>query len=268
MRAQPTTDLQAAKGDLDELGYCLIQDALSPGEVEDYSARLDRLVNGGGGKMNLIGADEKFLDLAQHPLALELADYQLGPEFLLSGSNAIIQRPGASAQNLHSDQAYAPPPWPHPLTMNIIWMLDEFTAANGATRLIPGSHRWNVSTERGVRNYQDWFENPVFLLENGERVADSAVSPIPVEGPAGTALVMDGRMWHQAGPNSTSDQRRRGAQTYFCRPHMRQQTCFYLSLPRPLLERAQQSPLLKRLLGYQIYYNVIGVIDPPPGEPP
>jgi ectoine hydroxylase-related dioxygenase (phytanoyl-CoA dioxygenase family) len=264
MRATPTTDIEAAKADLDELGYCLIKDALSPAEVEDYRARLDALVNGGGGKMNLIGADEKFLDLAQHTVALELADYQLGPEFLLSGSNAIIQRPGAPAQNLHSDQAYAPPPWHYPLTMNIIWMLDEFTAANGATRLIPGSHRWNVCTERGVRKYQDWFENPVFLQENGERVPDGDVAPIPVEGAPGTALVMDGRMWHQAGPNSTTDQRRRGAQTYFCRPHMRQQTCFYLSLPKPLLDRAQESPLLKRLLGYELYYNVIGVIDPPP----
>jgi ectoine hydroxylase-related dioxygenase (phytanoyl-CoA dioxygenase family) len=53
---------------------------------------------------------------------------------------------------------------------------------------------------------------------------------------------MDGRIWHQAGPNSTGDQRRVGVQTYFCRPHMRQQTVFHLSLPQDVLERAKQSP--------------------------
>jgi len=263
MQARPTIDLKAAKADLDALGYCLIQNALSPEEVADYKARAAELAGKSGGVMNLIGRDERFLDLAQHPVALALADHQLGPEFLLSGSNAIIQRPGAPAQRLHNDQAFAPPPWPYPLTMNIVWMLDDFTAANGATRLIPGSHLWSCATHRGVRTFHDWLDQPVFLDPEGGTVGEDVAQPIPIEAPAGTALVMDGRVWHQAGPNSTADQRRHGVQTYFCRPHMRQQTVFHLSLPRDLLERAQQSPLLKRLLGFDVYYGVIGVIDPP-----
>jgi ectoine hydroxylase-related dioxygenase (phytanoyl-CoA dioxygenase family) len=263
MNARLTTDLEAAKADLDALGYCLIQDALSPEEVADYKARAGALAGTSGGVMNLIGRDERFLDLAQHPAALALADYQLGPEFLLSGSNAIIQRPGAPAQRLHNDQAFAPPPWPYPLTMNIVWMLDDFIAANGATRLVPESHLWSCAVDRGVRRFQDWLDKPVFLGADGEPVDDDAAQPIAIEAPAGTALVMDGRIWHQAGPNSTEDQRRHGVQTYFCRPHMRQQTVFHLSLPSDLLERAQQSPLLKRLLGFEVYYGVIGVIDPP-----
>lgn len=261
MRATLTTDRAAARRDLDTLGYCLLDQALSPAEVADYKARVDRLAKGTGGVMNLIGRDEHFLELAQHPAALEFADYQLGPDFLLSGSNAIIQRPGAPAQRLHNDQAYAPPPWAYPLTMNIVWMLDDFTEANGGTHLIPGSHLWNVSTERGLRTFEEWLTDPVFITETGESHQGLPEQPVAVEGPAGTALIMDGRIWHNAGPNSTTDQRRFGMQTYYCRPHMRQQTVFHLSMRPDVLEKAKASPLLRRLLGFEVYYGVIGVID-------
>jgi len=267
MRATLTTDLATARRDLDTLGYCLVEGALTAQEVADYKARVSALAGRSGGVMNLIGRDATFLDLAQHPTALEFADHQLGPDFLLSGSNAIIQRPGAPAQRLHNDQAYVPPPWTYPLTMNIVWMLDDFTAANGGTRLIPGSHLWNVATNRGIRNFEHWLTDPVFVTEAGEQGKGLPEAPIAVEGPAGTALIMDGRIWHQAGPNSTENERRHGVQTYFCRPHMRQQTVFHLSLPQDVLARAQQSPLLRRLLGFDVYYGVIGVIDPPVAEP-
>jgi ectoine hydroxylase-related dioxygenase (phytanoyl-CoA dioxygenase family) len=260
MRATLTSDLETAKADLDRVGYCLLAEALSADEVADYKARVGAIAKGSGGVMNLIGRDPKFLDLAQHAGALFFADHQLGPDFLLSGSNAIIQGPGAPAQRLHNDQAYVPPPWAYPLTMNIVWMLDDFTAANGATRLIPSSHLWSVTTERGIRSFDDWLNEPVFVADDGVG-RDLPGEVIAVEAPAGTALIMDGRIWHQAGPNSTSDQRRHGVQTYFCRPHMRQQTVFHLSLPRAVLDEAQKSPLLRRLLGFEVYYGVIGVID-------
>lgn len=253
MTATLTDDLAKARRDLDEFGYCLVQDALSADEVARYKAALQAAAGSSGGVMNLIGRAPDFLDLAQNPIALEFADYQLGPDFLLSGSNAIIQRPGAPAQRLHNDQAYVPPPWTYPVTMNIVWMLDEFTAANGATRIVPGSHRLNVETPKGIRSFEEWLTNPIFTAPLGEVLA--------AEAPAGTALIMDGRIWHNAGPNSTSDQRRHGVQTYYCRPHMRQQTVFHLSLPADVLEQAKQSPLLSRLLGFDTYYGVIGVID-------
>ena len=51
--------------------------------------------------------------------------------------------PGEAAQVLHHDDAVYPLPWPHaPVVLNTMWALCDFTAANGATRLIPGSHRW------------------------------------------------------------------------------------------------------------------------------
>jgi ectoine hydroxylase-related dioxygenase (phytanoyl-CoA dioxygenase family) len=264
MKATPTADIAEAKRDLDRLGYCLVDKALSPAETKHYRDHLEAATGPSGKLMNLIGHDEAFLELAQHPVALDFADYQLGPDFLLSGSNGGIQRPGAEAQRLHSDQAYVPPPWAYPTTMNIIWLLDDFTDANGGTRLIPGSHLWNVSTARGIRTFEQWLDDPVFITEDGkEHAAGPPRPPIAVEAPAGTALVMDGRIWHQAGPNSTTDQHRHGAQTYFCRPHIRQQTLFLLSLPKALLDRARTSPLLSRLFGFDLYYRVIGVIDPP-----
>ncbi|WP_293678287.1 phytanoyl-CoA dioxygenase family protein, partial [uncultured Phenylobacterium sp.] len=233
MTAVLTRDVEAARRDLDVFGYCLLQDALSAEEVARYKAALQAAAGSSGGVMNLIGRAPAFLDLVQHAGALEFADYQLGPDFLLSGSNAIIQRPGAPAQRMHNDQAYVPPPWNYPVTMNIVWMLDDFTAANGATRVVPKSHLLNVETPNGIRSFEAWLGSPIFTAPLGE--------PIAVEGPAGTALIMDGRIWHNAGPNSTTDQRRHGVQTYYCRPHMRQQTCFHLSLPADILEQAKQS---------------------------
>lgn len=255
MVATLTRDMAQAKADMDAYGYCLIQDALSPKEVADYKKALTVAARGKPGVMNLIGRDERFLDLAQHPAALEFADHLLGPDFLLSGSNAIIQGPGAKAQTLHNDQAYVPPPWHYAATFNIVWMLDEFTPENGATRVIPGSHRVNVSPVRGIRSYDQWLNDPVFTEPLGEKIAVAA--------PAGTGLFMDGRIWHQAGPNTTEDVKRHGVQTYFCRPHMRQQTVFFLSLKEDVIERAKQKPLLRRLLGFDTHYGVIGVIDPP-----
>jgi ectoine hydroxylase-related dioxygenase (phytanoyl-CoA dioxygenase family) len=257
-RATLTRDPAAARADLDRLGYCLLDGALTGGQVRHYKESLVTAAGKTSGVMNLLGRAPAFLDLVQHPAALEFADYQLGPDFLLSGSNAIIQRPGAPAQRLHNDQAYVPPPWHFPLTMNIVWMLDDFTAANGGTRVVPKSHLVNVAANRGIRSYEQWLQDPQFTQPLGAAIA--------VEAPAGTALIMDGRIWHQAGPNSTSDESRHGVQTYYCRPHMRQQTVFHLSLPPAVLKHARETPLLRRLLGFDTYYGVIGIIDPPPPE--
>ena len=71
---------------------------------------------------------------------------------------------------------------------------------------------------------------------------------IPVEAPAATALVFKGRLWHCGGANTTKDEYRHGAVTYYCRPFLRQQENFVRSISPGVLESA--SPTLRRLLGY------------------
>ena len=71
---------------------------------------------------------------------------------------------------------------------------------------------------------------------------------MPVTGPAGTVMVFDGRLWHQTGANVTAGERRHGILAYYCRPFVRTQENWFLSIDPAVLERR---PELKALLGYE-----------------
>lgn len=154
---------------------------------------------------------------------------------LLSSFTANIAAPGGVAMDLHSDQMYAPLGTGHPLVVNVMWMLSDFTAANGATRVVPGSHR---------------FEDPVaWLRRRGPSIA--------AEGAAGTALIFDGRVLHGTGAN-VSDAPRYGLLSYYCQPFVRQQENFMLSLDPAV--RASASPELLALLGFRCW-NTLGMVE-------
>ena len=82
-------------------------------------------------------------------------------------------------------------------------------------------------------------------------------------GPAGTVMVFDGRLWHQTGSNTTKDERRHGILAYYCRPFMRQQENWFLSIDPAALDAAD--PKLKHMLGYDNYLS-LGMIDGMPRE--
>ena len=78
---------------------------------------------------------------ATDPLVLGVLERVLGP-CQLSAPTGIEIGPGEVAQILHHDDAIYPLPRPHAeVVLNTMWALDDFTEANGATRIIPGSHR-------------------------------------------------------------------------------------------------------------------------------
>ena len=92
----------------------------------------------------------------------------LGPRFLLSSLTANIARPGGAPMYLHTDQGYVDFWTEKPLVANVLFMLDDFTERNGATRLVPGSH-----LNRELRRY-------------AAEETDSGA-----EGPAGSVMVFD-----------------------------------------------------------------------------
>src|SRR5207247_711664 len=80
---------------------------------------------------------------ATDPLILGALERVLGPQFLLSAPVGISIRPGEKAQPVHRDDGVYPIKRPHSeLVVNTMWALDDFTEENGATVVIPGSHRW------------------------------------------------------------------------------------------------------------------------------
>ena len=239
----PTRDLARAKADLETFGYCIVQDVLT---AEQVRALRERVVEQAAGEVQagvathdsktnqriwmLVNKGRVFRDLVLHPFAAEIMSCLLGDDFLLSSLTANIARPGGDPMYLHTDQIYVDFWTPKPVVANIAWMLDDFSDENGGTRLIPGSH----------------------LVENW-RERQKAPS-VAAEGPAGSALVFDGRLVHGTGANRTGDAHRHGILSYYCRAFMRQQENFFLGLD-PEVERDADPELLRRL-GYTIQHGL------------
>ena len=251
-----TSDLTQAKADLASLGYCLLEGLMTPAQVAAVRGRIveladaeiadgtDYVYEGGANQRvwTLLNKGDVFVDLALDPTVADLMNHLLGFGWLLSNIDANIAGPGGKPMFLHADQSFAPPPWPYPLVANAMWMLDDFTQENGATRVVPGSHL------KG--------EGPMPTIE--DRLTT------PVTGPAGTVMVFDGRLWHQTGSNVTERERRHGILQYCCRPFVRQQENWFLSIDPAVLERR---PELRPILGYEQYLS-LGMVDGMPRHGP
>ena len=199
--------LDQAKAKLEDEGWCVIPDVLSPEKTAHVLERLwaaaeesERREKGSTHKarldpndcnvrvFSLMDIDPIFIELICHPTAVEIVESLHGRNFLVSNFTANIARPGSGSMGLHSDLSLqCPDPWHHPWTLNIIWAVTDVYYENGATLYIPGSHKWI--------NYSDV---PV----------DAEKMLVPFEAKAGSIIVMEGRIWHTSGVNITKDQDR------------------------------------------------------------
>ncbi|MFE7573149.1 phytanoyl-CoA dioxygenase family protein [Streptomyces sp. NPDC057521] len=241
-----TDDLDTAQKDLLETGCCLLTGVLSDGELTllreriaaeaaaDVAQSADHVYAAGSNQRvwSLFNRGEEFLRLAEHPVALSLMETVLGPDPLVSNLSANITGPGGTAMVPHWDQFWADRPWPHAFAAHVIWMIDDFTEENGATLVAPGSHL------------------------RSEPPSSDALAP--AVGPAGTAMVVDGRLWHGTGANRSSGSRRTGVLAYYCRPYIRQQENMVLSMT-PEVQKGL-SPDRRKLFGLEFheYLNMVG----------
>ena len=245
-------DLEQAKAHLREHGWAKLNSILGQEEVKTtldrlWKAKADADERGEGGHVPfldpnpsnvrvffLMEVDKIFRDLISHPTAIELVKSVLGDNFLISNFTANIARPGSQSMALHSDQSLVcPDPWEDVWALNVIWCLTDVDKDNGATMYIPGSNKW---TSR-----KDVPPNAPELLQ-------------PFEGKAGDVIVMDGRVWHTSGTNTTRDRDRAQMFGYYTKPFMRQQINWTAKLSKDIQDSLSDE--MREWLGLNIMANV------------
>jgi len=243
-------DADQHAADIAERGYTVIADAFDLDLADALLADLDGLHarldvrpadNGFEGRRtlrvyNLLVHGERWQQVPVHENVLPVVERVLDPGCLISSLSSIDIRSGESAQPIHADDQLIPLPKPHPPTVcNTMWALTDFTDANGATRLVPGSHLAD--------------DNPIF---GGD------YDTVAAEMPRGSVLVWHGSLWHGGGANHT-DERRVGIAMNYCAGYIRQQENQQLGVPPELV--ATFSTRLQQLVGYSVYNGLIGHID-------
>lgn len=248
--ATTTVDLDGHLAAIADQGYTVLPDVIPPDVVAALLDDLDRLhaeletrpaSNEFEGAStlrvyNLLARGPLWQQVPVHPDVLPLVEGVLDAGCLVSSLSSISIGPGETEQPIHADDQIIPLPKPHvPTVCNSMWALTDFTEANGATRIIPGSHR----ADRSPRFGQPY---------------DS----IPAEMAAGSVLVWHGSLWHGGGANTT-DERRVGIAMNYCAGWIRQQENQQLGIPVDVARTF--SPRLRELCGFGVYGGLIGHID-------
>ena len=226
---------------------------------EDGRLRSDAFTSANGGVNQrvwmLLNKGEVFRRIVLDETILSLVRGVLGKDLLLACLTANIARPGGVAMGLHTDQWWMPlagdpadPPvqpgsitrtsfqegrgrglmLSPPMVVNVAFMLTDFTAENGATRIVPGSH--------------------VYARQPGP---EDEGTDIPATGKAGDAMIFDGRLFHGTGANTTADEERIALLCTYCAPQVRCQENYTLGILPEV--RRQASPELLSLLGFRVW---------------
>jgi ectoine hydroxylase-related dioxygenase (phytanoyl-CoA dioxygenase family) len=236
--------------EIDEVGYTIVENATDADSVEALRADLVRLEHELAIEpaqnvfegvrtwraYNLLAHGALWESIPVHPGVLPIVEGVLDPGCLVSSLSSIAIGPGESPQPIHADDQLLPIAKPHVATVcNTMWALTDFSEANGATRIIPGSHKADHSPEFG-KDYDS----------------------IPAEMKRGSVLIWHGSLWHGGGANTT-DERRVGIAMNYCAGWVRQQENQQLGID---LDRVRGfEPRLQRLCGFGIYSGLIGHID-------
>ena len=233
-----------------EQGYTIIENAIETDLVAEIAEALLRLEKDlavvpsnnafeGANTVriyNLLVHGRVFERIPVHAAVLPVVERVLDPGCLVSSLSSIAIDPGEIAQPIHADDQLIPIAKPHDAVIcNTMWAITDFTEANGATRLVPGSHLRERSPSYG-------------------KPYDS----IPAEMPRGSVLVWHGSLWHGGGAN-LSDRRRTGIAMNYCAGFLRQQENQQLGIPADIVRGFE--PRLRELCGFGIYNGLVGHID-------
>ena len=248
--------------EINEQGYTIIEDFLSPGQLSEVRAFLNERMGAYQGRNNFEGSHTEriyalltqgkvFQDIVEDPRMLSACDTFLEPNYLLTTSQAICILPGETPQPWHCDDAFYGIPRPRTVAVSTVIAIDDFCAENGCTEVVPGSNHWSDDEIGGDYRDGEMETDPEFA----DRIADQA---IPVEMPAGACVIFAGNTLHRGGRN-TSKGVRRALSNQYCQPWARTIENFYLTIPRETV--AEMSPKIQSLLGYSVHPPFMGQVS-------
>lgn len=224
---------------LDEQGYLELPGLMPPALLDALRRRVDELFAEEGDRAgsefkqepgarrlaNLVNKGRVFEEVIETPEVLDGMSQVLGVRFKLSSLNVRTADPhNDQPQPLHADSAAISDELGY-WVCNSVWMLDDFTLANGATRIVPGSHRWRRVPPAGLY--------------------DPYPGEMLVTGKAGTVVIMNAHAWH-GGSANTSDAPRRAMHVYYTRWDKPQQQWQKKWLSAEV--QARMTPQARRLL--------------------
>ena len=204
---------------LDQDGYVVLEDAMGSDLLRELRVRIGQVFDQEGDRAgqefrtetnahrlaNLVDKGDVFRRAIVLPAMLECVRHVLGSEIKLSSLNARSADPHTDVgQPLHVDMGAIPDErgyW----VCNTVWLLDDFTTENGATRMIPGSHKWG-------KRPQDELADP--LAPHPDEVLLIAK--------AGSIAVMNAHLWHGGTANRTTSPRL-AMHAFYCRRDKPQQ---------------------------------------------
>lgn len=249
--------LESNVAELDAFGFTIIENALSPELTRALRAAVVREAERSFGAALDVEAEEShrnwklvpylmFKDplfeqalLNEKPLAL--ITYLLGQSCRLSSLTSHVKGPGGPGLLLHSDTANgAPAPFsPFSHVANCNYALTDYTEAAGALAMVPGSHRYCRQPTRAE-----------IALDGPARNMDA----VPVEVPAGSAVIWHGNTWHGSFPRKVPGLRI-NLSMYFCRQHIEPQEAYKDSVPADVLARHGADSRLATLMGLHSTYG-------------
>ena len=260
----PSADEAQLEADFVRWGYCLVEDAMSPEQVR---AQLDRLIEQAAAERdrdaaiitsrsdtaqlvnNLVLKGAVFRDAVEFkasaaqrgPLVDRLLTKVMGEGFGLGCAHGSIVHTGGGLQDLHVDQGGMPLPYPpFPFGSLIIWCYTEFNLANGATYIVPGSHRAADGTTL--------FRDGVDLV----RLVDAEPGLVAICAPPGTCILTDTRVLHGGG-RRTAPGTRYAMRCHYNRHYIRalhEQSTANHHVPDDVY--AVLSPRLKQMMGITV----------------
>ena len=261
---RPSADEAQLEADFVRWGYCLVEDAMSPGQVR---AQVERLVEQAEAERrrdsaimtsrneraqlvnNLVLKGQVFRDAVEFkesaaqrgPLVDKLLAKVMGEGFGLGCAHGSIVHEGGGLQELHIDQGGMPMPYPpFPFGALIIWVHTQFDLASGATYIVPGSHR----TASGATLFRDG--------ANLVQLVDGEPGLVAICAPPGTCILTDTRVLH-CGGRRTAPGTRYAMRCHYNRHYIRalhEQSKANLHVPTETWELL--SPRLKQMMGITV----------------